>query len=441
MGFIIASRERRWFNNTIPFEIDDAHFPTGTVDKQSIENAISTWNATGYVKLAVRSGEPDYIRFVRPSTSRCESSVGRKGGLQLISCDVGSFSAGNVMHEIGHALGLIHEHQRSDRDDFVTVDPSVINDHNYRIDGDGRKVSAYDCGSIMHYGNIPGKISNRSSSCAGMGQRITLSMGDIAAIAALPTFPFESFCGIEKSSSGNGYLLVETRGGVVYFGDAIFHGSRGGRELNKPICGIAATLSGKGYWLVAKDGGVFTFGDAPFHGSQADNRLNAEVCGIASTPSGNGYWLVAKDGGVFTHGDAPFHGSMGGQHLNKPVCGMAPTPSGNGYWLVAEDGGVFTFGDAPFHGSRAGDPLNDWVCGMAATPSGNGYWLVAKDGGVFTFGDAPFHGSMGGEHLNRPVCGISATPSGNGYWLVAEDGGVFTFGDAAFFGSAVDSTN
>ena len=51
--------------------------------------------------------------------------------------------------------------------------------------------------------------------------------------------------------------------------------------LNKPMVGMAATSSGKGYWLVASDGGIFNYGDAPFAGSAGAMHLNAPVVGMA----------------------------------------------------------------------------------------------------------------------------------------------------------------
>ena len=215
-----------------------------------------------------------------------------------------------------------------------------------------------------------------------------------------------------------GYWLTARDGGVFSFGDAGFHGSMGGKPLDRPVVGMAATPDGHGYWLVAADGGIFSFGDAGFHGSMGGTPLNAAIVGMAATPDGHGYWLVAADGGVFSFGDAGFYGSMGGKPLDQPVVGMAATPDGRGYWLVAADGGVFSFGDAGFQGSMGGTPLNAAVVGMASDPVTGGYWLLGADGGVFSF-DARFYGSRGGQGGNE-FFAIAAATAGNGYLLAGQ---------------------
>jgi hypothetical protein len=112
--------------------------------------------------------------------------VGKQGGDQAIRCDLasGSFSAGSIAHEIGHALGFYHEHQRPERDAIVAVAQSAItnqpSDFN-RID-DQLPVGLYDCQSIMHYPKIFAKITNIDPACAGMGNRANLSPGDIDTI-------------------------------------------------------------------------------------------------------------------------------------------------------------------------------------------------------------------------------------------------------------------
>ncbi len=241
--------------------------------------------------------------------------------------------------------------------------------------------------------------------------------------------------GMAQTGDGRGYWNVASDGGLFAFGDAAFHGSMGGRPLNRPVVGMAPTPDGRGYWEVASDGGIFAFGDAGFYGSTGNLVLNKPIVGMAATPDGRGYWLVAADGGIFAFGDAHFYGSTGNLVLDKPVVGMASTSNGRGYWLVAADGGLFAFGDARFNGSMGGRPLNQSVVGMTANPNGSGYWEVAGDGGIFSFGDAPFYGSTGNIVLDQPVVGMSATHDGHGYWFVAADGGMFSFGDAHFYGS------
>ena len=76
---------------------------------------------------------------------------------------------------------------------------------------------------------------------------------------------------------------------------------------------MADTVDGAGYWMVASDGGIFAFGDAQFHGSMGGKPLNKPIVGMAATVTGKGYWLLSSDGGIFTFGDAKFYGSRGGK--------------------------------------------------------------------------------------------------------------------------------
>ena len=65
-------------------------------------------------------------------------------------CNVAQRTFGNVMHEIGHAMGLFHEHQRPDRNDFVRVTGTGVNFDRQTSHGVAA-IGRYDLGSIMHY--------------------------------------------------------------------------------------------------------------------------------------------------------------------------------------------------------------------------------------------------------------------------------------------------
>ena len=87
--------------------------------------------------------------------------------------------------------------------------------------------------------------------------------------------------------------MVAANGSVYTFGDATYHGSRGGKATDGAIVGIAVDHATGGYWLVTSRGAVYAF-DAPNHGSAANLRLVAPVVGMAADPDGTGYWLAGS---------------------------------------------------------------------------------------------------------------------------------------------------
>ena len=64
-----------------------------------------------------------------------------------------SLQFGRLLHELGHVLGLLHEHMRPNRDDYVTVKAPNANVNFMKADYadfDDFGIT-YDFNSVMHY--------------------------------------------------------------------------------------------------------------------------------------------------------------------------------------------------------------------------------------------------------------------------------------------------
>jgi len=125
----------------------------GSATNQTSALAGHTGTITRSFASSRASAQDDFV-FIEPDVDECKSAVGRIGGRQRLCCAVGDgFNTGSVIHEIGHAFGYQHEHQRPDRDQFVTVNTDNIEEgkeSNFSI-RPGIVLGPYDYGSIMHY--------------------------------------------------------------------------------------------------------------------------------------------------------------------------------------------------------------------------------------------------------------------------------------------------
>jgi hypothetical protein len=195
VGVDALSGDRMWPGGVVNYRISSY----GSTDnlKPSILHAIDAWKASGLKFKEVTSLSGDYILFeAKPDYEINASELGRVHGKQVIQLRPDA-STGNIIHEIGHSLGLWHEHSRFDRDQFITIqdnniDPNCKDQFELIKDKYSFYETTYDYASIMHYdayafaktGSHGQKLTTITTKPPGksIGQRNGLSAGDLAGI-------------------------------------------------------------------------------------------------------------------------------------------------------------------------------------------------------------------------------------------------------------------
>lgn len=179
-----VSGHHYWPNSTVYYQFD-TYFPYTTYvlqAMQDIENNAGLCFVQG-------TGNGNYLLFTDGGSNY--SYIGMTGGCQEIS--ISNPIHGSIIHEICHALGIHHEQCRSDRNNYIIINWDNITSsytHNFSFKQNSFDYGQFDFSSVMLYGSyafsrngLPTMTTINGSTFEG--QRIGLSLGDIAAVRSI----------------------------------------------------------------------------------------------------------------------------------------------------------------------------------------------------------------------------------------------------------------
>jgi hypothetical protein len=141
-----------WTGGNVYYTFDAS---VSTAKQKAFLDGAAEWALFANLQFIPRTAEVNYVTIKEnPAVGGGQSAVGMVGGQQFIEFGTNAWSRAVICHEIGHALGLVHEHQRSDRDSYVTVFTNNIQPgflSAFVKLGSTVNVSTYDFLSVMHY--------------------------------------------------------------------------------------------------------------------------------------------------------------------------------------------------------------------------------------------------------------------------------------------------
>ncbi|MFZ5550567.1 MAG: choice-of-anchor D domain-containing protein [Pseudomonadota bacterium] len=128
----------------------------------ALPGAIARYNSlfAGVIQWVPRAAQADYVDFALDPNDHSGSgfsALGRAGGRQLIGGSI-DMSQGTLLHEMGHATGLWHEHSRAERAAHLSlalhnaIGTLAPNLDVVPLTGGGQSLGLYDIASLMHYG-------------------------------------------------------------------------------------------------------------------------------------------------------------------------------------------------------------------------------------------------------------------------------------------------
>lgn len=127
----------------------------GSINANKITSAVNEYNSKTNTQWIPRTNQTNYVEFIFGSSSGSDgwAHIGYQGGRQTISLDQ-YISVASVIHEMGHTVGLYHEHSRKDRDQYISIQWNNIQSgqaYNFNMYNSGTDIGPFNINSVMMY--------------------------------------------------------------------------------------------------------------------------------------------------------------------------------------------------------------------------------------------------------------------------------------------------
>jgi len=216
-----GSSLNKWIDNTVYYVVKGL----SKAVRNELEKAMKEWSSKTNIRFKKRTVEPNYVTI--SSSGKNENvgvaTLGMRGNKGTIRLGTKA-TYPLIVHEIGHTLGFIHEHNRPDRDNFVLINYKNIKSKFYRAFTKASKsiklTDKFDLYSIMIYNSYTfsknGKKTITDLNGKVLPYKKGLSLLDIAgANTAYPASNKKSCKNVKEFSSGTSYKVGDH---VIYMG-------------------------------------------------------------------------------------------------------------------------------------------------------------------------------------------------------------------------------
>ena len=153
----VAPANVPWPGGVVPYRFD-THYAVTATESNAIVCGLREWELAANVSFVPYTGQAGYVllQFTNDGsgTGYYLSGSPTTNAFMMLH----GLARGLICHEGGHLLGLQHEHQRIDRDNYIEVNPAnVFGGTNgegvtaFLVDSNSTAFGTYDLESVMHY--------------------------------------------------------------------------------------------------------------------------------------------------------------------------------------------------------------------------------------------------------------------------------------------------